>query len=334
MSTPAVPTPIEEQIPGEVVPTPAPVVEPAAPVQQRYEWQPTDENDKPIGGRQVILYTTPEDKFEKMQERSVQLLRQLRKVTRDAQLGTPESIPDDAERFENVTEFVSRDLTAEERFDIAQKITNPETFIDGRDRLIESAFGKKPAEVAQTLNDMQKSLIQSRAVENYVEFVNAARFPDSPENRSSITRWLTKRNLSPTIANFNLAFSKLTESGLIQETPVVRQEPVPVAPVMEPVVPVESVVNPQPPAVPAPRIEGEVQPQAKRHSHVPSSLNDRVSSATGVPTPVVGSSLTLADIDRMPADEYKAKLKDPAFVKHLNELEAARTKRLQARANG
>lgn len=330
MDTPEIPTPVEEIVP--VAEIPAPEVAPLPDL--RYEWQPTDENDRPLGGKQVIIYKTQDELFEKMRDRSVSLLRQLRKVTRDTQLGTPEVLPDDAERFQNVTEFASRDLSAEERFDIAQKITNPETFIDGRDQLIESAFGKKPADVTKTLNEMQKSLIQARATENYVEFTNASQgYYDSAENRSSITRWLIKRNLAPTVANFNLAFTTLTESGLIQEAPVVRQEPVPSAPVVEPVAPVESVVNAQPPVVDSPRISGDQQPQPKRHSLVPSSLNDRVSSGTGVQSPS-GSSMTLADIDRLPADVYKQKLKDKDFVTHMNKLEEDALRRRQARANG
>src|SRR5208283_3976088 len=171
-------TPVEEVAPATApAPETAPVADPAPVVdevpEQRYEWQPTDENDRPIGGRQVILYRTEQEKFDKIVHANNLLIRQLRKVNREKAVGSPEEIPTDAEKFQNVTEFQPRELSAEDRFKIAEGLTNPETFADARDQLIESAFGVSPAKLVSTLNDTQRFIIQQRAVENYIDFVNS-----------------------------------------------------------------------------------------------------------------------------------------------------------------
>jgi len=309
-----------------VAPTPAPVVNELP--EKRHTWQPTDENDKPIGGLQVIIYRTEQEKFEKMQEKTVLLLRQLRKERLEKAIGTPEESVDDAEKFQNVVEFKPRDLSADERFQISQGIASPDTFADARDKLIESAFGAKPDVLARTLNDLQRREIQQRAVEHYVDFVQTTGFYDSPENRAKVTGWLGKRNLAPTVANFVIAQSRLAEAGLLQEAPAVRQEPVVPTPVVATVVDQEP--KPQVPPTTSPALVTP-EAQAKRHSHVPSGLTPSVASPAGS-TPVGGFSMTLADVDRMSGDEYKKRAKDPNFLKLVNELELDAQKRRRARA--
>jgi hypothetical protein len=329
--------PVEEPV---VAPVVEPVVAevPVAPVEvpeQRYTWQPTDENDKPIGGLQVILYRTEQEKFERMQEKSVLLLRQLRKERREKALGVEERV-DDAEKFQGVVEFKSRDLTADERFKISQGIANPESFVDARDQLVESVFGAKPSVVASTLNEMQRIIVQQRAVENYIEFVNSTGFNDTPENRSIVTGWLGTRNLAPTVANFAIAQKRLKEAGLLQEAPVVQQEPVRIAPVTPVVTPVVTLVQepkPQVPTTTSPALVTQ-ESQATRHSHVPSGLNASVASPAGS-IPVDGTSLTLADIDRMSSDDYKKRLRTvPGFAALVDKLEADAALRRRAKMIG
>lgn len=341
--------PVETPVVAEVTPVaPAPVVAPEIPTpapapevtEQRYEWQPRDDAGRPMGGKQVYIYRAPaplpQDVLEQVTKGHEMAMRQLRKERREKALGVPERI-DDAEKFQNVVEFKPRDLSADERFNISQGIANPETFADARDQLLESAFGVKPSVLAATLNDLQRREIQARAVENYIEFVQTAGFEDNPENRALVTGWLGTRNLAPTVANFVLAQKRLTEAGLLQEVPVVRPEPVPTpapAPVAAPAVvtPVEEAPKPQVPTTPQPALAAP-ELQAKRHSHVPSGLNPSVASPAGS-IPVVGNSLTLADIDKMPADEYKRRVKDPAFMRLVNQLEEDAAKRRRARQQG
>jgi hypothetical protein len=337
-----VPVEVTDAVPVPVVePEPAPVVVEPTPVElaeQRYEYQPSDEQGRPIGGRQVLKYRTADELRDKLTEQNTLLIRQLRKVNREKVLGIEDSVPSDAEKFEKVVEFKPRDLSPSEWFEVAQKLQDPERFAEGRDQLLESALGVKPAALAQTLNELQQANIQQKAVENYIDFVNSTGTYDSPANREVLTGWMRKNGLRPTVANFNLALSRCRESGLIQDAPAVRQEPVPTpAPVVEQVVPVETVANAQPPVVEPTRISSEPQPQPKRHSHVPSGLNASVASAAGPVSSTVsveGYSMTLADIDKIPADEYKRLHRDPKFSAYVNRLEAEAAAKRRARELG
>ncbi|SRR6266496_273893 len=332
MSTPNIEVPLEQDPTVEIpaIVAPVPVVE-----QKRYTYQPKDKQGRPIGGVQVIVYTTEDELRDKLVNQNVELVQKLREVTRENRLGTPkEDIPADAERFTNVIEFSPKPLSAQERFDISQQLNDPERFAEARDRLLESAVGVPPAQLTKFLNDQQIFSLQSRARENYRDFVNSESgklYFECPDNRETVTDWMFKNNLAPTVSNFVLASSKLREAGLLLDAPVVQQDAVVLPP---PVVvpPAVTEPNPQVPLVPESRITPPEQVQEKRHSHVPSGLNERVSSASGA-SPVVGSSLTLADIDKMSADAYKAKSKDPAFRQLVDKLEKEAVERRRAKNN-
>jgi hypothetical protein len=345
-SMPGVPTvaaPVTAGVAATMVaPVAAPVaapVEAPAPVElpeKRHTWQPVDEDGEAMGGVQVIIYKTEQELIEKMQEKSVLLLRQLRKERREKALGVPEERIDDAEKFKNIAEFKPRELSADERFSISQGIANPETFADARDALLESAFGVKPAVLASTLNAFTRREIQQSAVENYIEFVNTSGFVDTPKSRALVTGWLGTRNLAPTVANFQIAQKRLTEAGLLESVPVVQPEPVVPTPApVAAVPPVAEEPKPQVPTTPSPAL---VTPelQVKRQSHVPSGLTASIASpaASITDTAVGGYSMTLAEIDRMSSDDYKRKLRDPKFAAYVNQLEADAAARRRARVNG
>jgi hypothetical protein len=58
-----------------------------------------------------------------------------------------------------------------------------------------------------------------------------------------------------------------------------------------------------------------------------------VSSASGVPpASATDSSLTLADIDKMSADQYKKAARNPEFLKTVNRLEKEAAERHRQRA--
>ena len=312
------PAPVAEVAPIVEEVAPPAVVAPIAPVELRYEYQPTDEQGRPMGGRQVIKYTTPDELTMKLVEQNNQILRQLRKVNRDNRLGISqsESIPDTAQKFDSAfIELKPKDLNVDERFQLTQDLNDPEKFVAARDKLVESALGISAADLAKTLNEQKLATLQVMAKQNFDIFAanTPAFYSVDNENRKTLTDWMFKNKLAPTVDNFNTAYSSLSSAGLLNEAPVVRPEPVPV---------VEPAPKPQEPVVAEVRIDPTPQPQVTRHSQVPSGLNERVSSAAG-PVSVDGPSLTLADIDRMSPDEYKAKIKNPAFVKLVNDLEQA-----------
>src|ERR1039458_6123019 len=216
----------------------APIVAPIAPValvvlpELTYEYQPMDEYNRPMGGKQVIKYQTPDELAQKLSEQNTLLIRKLRQVTRENRLGTPAAtIPADAAHYV-ATELKAKELTTDERFQITQDLNDPEKFASARDRLLESAVGIPPAELRQRLNDQQMTILQLRAKENFLTFAQKQDFltghgvTDS-ENAQTLTDWMFKNTLAPTVENFELASSQLRSAGLLNEAPVVQQVPVP-----------------------------------------------------------------------------------------------------------
>jgi len=313
-------------------------VEPVVPKPElKFEYQPTDEHGRPLGGKQVIKYTDPSELPGLLVRQNEQILRQLRKVTRERELG-PETDSDDAEKFQNVPEFKPRDLSADERLQLSQQLLDPEKAAEARDLLVESAFGAKPDVVAKTLNETNRFMVQQRAVDNYVEFVSMTPgYYDSPANRAALTGWMSKRNWAATVSNFNRAYQHLVDQvGLLESAPEVHQAQPIVPAAVVPQTSVEPVEIPEPkpqvPAAPAPGLGPQVEPQqVKRHSHVPSSLNSSVASVAG-DIPVDVNKLTVADLDRMPSDVLKRRLNsDPAFRKAADAAYAAQEARIRAR---
>jgi hypothetical protein len=313
----------------------APVV-PVATPELTYEYQPLDEFNRPMGGKQVIKYHTPDELTTKLVAQNNSILRQLRKVSREARLNVPSTaIPTEAERFTGAIEFKERTLTADERFNLVQDLSDPEKFASARDRLLESAVGVPPAQLREQLNKQQMEILQLRAKDNFISFAKNENFltgdnATDQENATTLTDWMFKNQLAPTVDNFQLASSQLRSAGLLNEAPVVQQMPVS----QPPAVPVETVVpqTQEPVVVPA-RISVPEPVQAKRHSQVPSGLNDRVSSAAGV-SPNSGTvSTTLADIDAMSADQYKKAARNPDFVRLVNRLQKEVDDRRRQRAN-
>ena len=230
---------------------------PPAPVELRYEYQPTDEQGRPMGGRQVIKYTTPDELTTKLVEQNNQILRQLRKVNRDNRLGISqsESIPDTAQKFDSAfLELKPKDLNVDERFQLTQDLNDPEKFVAARDKLVESALGISAADLAKTLNEQKLATLQVMAKQNFDIFAanTPAFYSVDSENRKTLTDWMFKNKLAPTVDNFNTAYSSLSSAGLLNEAPVVRPEPVPV---------VEPAPKPQEPVVAEVRIDPTPQPQ-------------------------------------------------------------------------
>jgi hypothetical protein len=325
--------------PVAVVPEPAPApVVPPAPVELpelRFEYQPTDEQGRALGGKQVIKYKTHDELAEKLRDQNIQLVRKLREVTREARLGTIEQLPDDVERFNQPIEFKPKELSVEERLELAQDLSDPAKFDQARDRLLESAVGHTPATLANILNQQQMQTMQLWAKENGRTFMEIhPEFNAVAENWNTVTNWMLKNRLAPTVKNFELAHSRLKDSGLILEAPIVREElksaePTVAIAAVAPAAPsVSTAVNSQPPAAPDSRITTQEQPQPKRQLRVPSGLNSRTASATGIASEM--PTLTLAEIDRMSSDDYKKRMRDPKFKDLVNKLEGERVARRQS----
>jgi len=280
------------------------VNQPVVVEEKEYRYQPKDEQGRPIGGEQVIKYKTQDELLDKITKNHEQAIRQLRKVTRDNRLGIQpnENLPEDAERLGDLVELKPRSLSSEERFEISQQLNDPEKFDTARDRLLESALGVPVVEFAAKFNAQQILTMQLAARDNYLLFAQTTQgYTDCPENRETMTDWMWKNRLAPTVKNFVLASQQLKEAGLLLSAPAsaAGSTPAPVTP-SSASVPVETEPNPQAPVVPTPRIEG-----------------GEVAATPAGPY----ASLTLRDINKMPVEEYRQKLNDPEFVELVNKLE-------------
>lgn len=332
MSTPVVleqdPTIPVAEVPVVEAPPAAPVAEtviaPPAPVEKRYEYQPTDAEGRALGGLQVIKYVTEQELAEKLRNQNVELIRQLRKVTRDNRLGkfSKEDLPAEADLMPPTVEFNEKPLTTEERFSISQDLNDPTKFDSARDRLLESAIGQTPAKLRDTLNQTQTTTMQLLARQNAQEWMgNHPEFYQCVENVNTICDWMVKNGLQPTVKNFEFAQARMTEAGLLLSSPIVREvPPTPAAvPVAQPVV--ETVPKPQVPVVEPARISVEQPPQENRQARVPSGLNNRIAPVNaGTLPPSATAALTLGDVDRMSSDEYRKNLANPEFRKRVDEL--------------
>ena len=302
------------------------IVEQVLPVTEEkiYRYQPTDETGRPIGGAQVIKYTTAEELADKLRDQNVLLVRKLREQTRKVRLGVveEEEISDDTQRFNGPVEFNPRELTEEQRYDISRRLLDPTTAADAAAELVEARLGAPLESIGATLRTVQQDNIALRA--NAEAHAFTAENPDyykCPENQEAITSWMLRYNLAPVKANFQKAYDTLKLQGILVEggipVPPVAELPVEVAvPVVE-----NEVIREELPAQP-------VQP----YRGVPSGLNRENASDAGTPlqpggeiTYVLnGRTLTgLAAVAAMPGDEYKKRLlTDREFSKKVDRLES------------
>jgi hypothetical protein len=317
-----------------VAPVEAPVVEPVAvvpppaPVEKKFEYQSKDAQGRPLGGKQTIIYTDEADLLAKVAAKEEQLVRKLREVTVKQKLGVTDDdiqLPSDTE-FANLTVPQPKTLTAEERFQLSQDLNDPEKAIDAVNKIFEASVGLSAEQMRKNYSETEFAKLQYRAAANYMVFEGAHKgeFDPSPENKQVLTDWMFKKGLAPTVANFELAHSKLKEAGLLLDSPIVREEtPAPVTPA-----PVSTEPKAQAPVATESRITPAEQPQPKRQAQVPSGLNSSNSSDSSPASPK--TSLTLAEIEKMPSDDYKKRMKDPAFRKLVDELENQAANRRRA----
>ena len=305
----------------EVPPTAAPVAQ----TEQRYEWQPTDANGKPLGGKQVITYKSQDELIQKFQEQNTLILRQMRKLSNDVKLGlTPDvDVPVTAKRLPpNFEGFKPKTLTADERFQLTQDLNDPEKFESAKIRLAEATFGATPEEISEVLSHSQQLLLEQQVVRSFDEFIDNVgdQFYNSPENRATLTDWMCERKLAPTTENFEIALART--AALQIPAPVVQRAQA---------APVEQEPKPQVPAVEVSGIT-DAPPQVQNaRRQTPSGLNDRVSSNNGV-TSVSERKLTLAEVDNMSADVYKKRIQsDPTFLTTVEQLQKEADLRRAAR---
>lgn len=283
--------------------------------EQIYRFQPTDEEGRPIGGEQVIKYSSPEELTTKLKDQSILLIRKLRQETKKNRLGIVENedIPESAQRFNSPMEFNPRELSEDERYDISRRLLDPATAAEAASALVESQLGAPLDRIGKTLLEVQQSNINLRAQIEANAFVSEnPSYYKCKENFESIANWIVRYNLAPVKENYQRAYETLKAQGVMVDgpAPVVVPEPV-VVPIVVPVV------------------EASVVPG------IGSGLTRENSSDSG---PIVkpSSDITyelvlggqkrvltgLQAINAMPSEEYKRRLlTDKTFSKKVMELE-------------
>lgn len=310
-----------------VVETPAPAAPAPELPELVHSYQPTDESGRPLGGRQVIKYRTPEELAQKLTEQNILLVRRLREETRKQRLGIVETdeIPAEAQRFDTPVEFKPRELSSDERVKLSRDLLDPESFNKAADTLFEATVGANPATLRNTLTNLQQTNLQLVAGREADAFV--AGNPDyykCRENFEAITNWMTRYNLAPLRDNFQLAYDKLNAAGLLLKAPSVREDaPTPTPPPTAAPTGTEeqTPANPQPAQEADSRITEQQPAQTKRPVvPIPSGLTRNQTSDTGAPAQ--RGNYTLAEIDKMPSDVYKHKLlREPGFRELVEKLE-------------
>lgn len=313
---------MEEPIVVEVEQIVEPIVETSVPElpEQVYTYQPTDEQGRPLGGKQVIKYKTQEELAKKLVDQNIHLVRALREQTKKSRLGltdTSDIVSEEAPRFDTPLEFKPRELSPDERIKLSRDLLDPERFEEASTALFEATIGAKPEVLRNTLTRLSQNELSLLAKVESDAFMqmNPDYYP-CRENFNILTDWMIKNNLQPVRSNFQRAFDTM------RELMVGKPESVVVSVTPEPKV--EEIVSDREPilepVIPEPVVPKNVPP--------PTGLRDKGSNIT----PVKKFKYTLADINRMSGDEYKQKLlheKGFAQIVQALEKEASEKKRNQ-----
>lgn len=285
-----------------------------------YEYQPTDDQNRALGGKQVIKYKTQDELIQKITKQNIELVRlarDLKKKISSGEIDTDE-LPEDVVFASG--NLQPRVLTPEERVQLSRDLIDPEKSANAAATLFESEIGAKPEEIRSRLQRID--LLEAKAEADAWVSSNPEYYR-CQENFETITNWMVKNHLAPIRSNFQYTFDKLKAAGLLLEAPIVREE-VPVTPVPKPVISEQTPVTSHPVEVEPARISSAEPSQARPVLKPSSGLTRTVSSDTGIVQTT--SKLTLADINKMSSEDYKRRLKDPSFVKAVDELYAKPSK--------
>lgn len=311
-----------------------PVAEPVVVIPElTYSYQPTDEQGRAIGGKQVIKYTTPDELTAKLTEQTTLLIRKLRSETKKNRLGIQDDTTVEGQLYTAPVEFKPKTLTPDERYKLSRNLQDPEKFEEARDTLFESAFGAKPSDITSEISSLRADNIQMKAKMEADAFVS--KNPDyviCTENFESVTNWMLRHNLAPVRDNFQKAFDALKEAGVLVTSTDVYSTPPPETP---PTLPVEAI--PATASEPITTLPAETPPVHFAPAHIPTGLNRSNSTDAAVTRPATvdivyerigrdGKKETLTGlkaVEAMPSDELRRRTAhEPGFNKKLEKLEA------------
>jgi hypothetical protein len=232
----------------------------------RYEYQPKDEEGRPLGRPQVIKYHTQEELIQKLTDQNTSVIREMRILKRRNIDGVVEreEIPATAPHYTEPVAFEPRALADDERLAVARDLQDPAKMETAFNTLSTAAFGAPPSKVREALSTVQQGMTDAQVKIEVQKFLQST--PDyyiCKENFDTIHNWMVRYELMPTAENFTLAFTRLTEAGILLQSP--SAEPI-VAPVEAPVIVTEgpdTFVQPVVAPVETPAAEEEVSPYVR-----------------------------------------------------------------------
>lgn len=295
--------PVEEKVEEvEVAEVPEvkeePKVETPDPKKFKREIQPKDKDGKAVGSPHVYYGSTEQELIEHMAEGIANGTLKIRELTLKEKAANTKP-PDDAELEAPIPESKAKELTADERFAIAEKIRNPETVVEGYQELHKATTGRTPEEeaAAKTRTEKNAAIAATRAAA--VSFMDAnPEYFSTKKNGELMGQYLAARGMpSTSVKNYEIAFRELSVDGLLEMAPPAPEIPVKEEVKQEPEVKVEPVVAEVPPRTEA--------PVKRERSAFPSSLSRDQASGTGAAKP---KKPTAAEVAMMDADQYKAHL--------------------------
>lgn len=306
---------IEPTVQDPVV-QPVVVARPAEPEEKVYKYQPRDEQGRPLGGEQVLKYKTPEELAEKLTAQNVELVKLNRRLTRDLRLGNvpQDTIPQNIERYEGDYEIKPKPLTAEERLQLVQDLSDPEKFDTVQERLIAAKIGD-PANVVRALNEIKEEnglLKAEKAISDFL--AETPEYYKCEENRNTLCNWMVKNNLKPIKENFKYAYTTLKEQGILLDAPVS-------APAV-PVPPAPAASEPSPaPAAPRPNLPPAITRGNASDAAPVVSEGDQIEWTYTDPAGNKKVFKGRQALDKMPGDEYRKRMRDPKFRELVDKLD-------------
>jgi hypothetical protein len=189
-----------------------------------------------------------------------------------------------------------RPLTADEQFQVTEDLRDPTKAPAAVRKVVEAELGAPLETVRKRINEGDQDTAVRQGQQVAAEWM--ADHPDhfpSPHNSRVIINYLRNNNWAVTKKNLDLAFTDLTEAGLIQELAPAPGE--------------EEGREEQPAVQPGADSRGTVtRPRAAS-----TGLRNRNTNGAPGPAPTTQLKLTVAEIERMSEAEYREKYKDPKF---------------------
>lgn len=241
----------------------------------------------------------------KIEESYRQAAKRLRSQELQIKLGQGVVEPDP---YEAPQEFKPRQLSAEEKSQIATRILDPQRAPEAVRLMIEAELGAPLDKIRSTLNQGVKNEARQQARDVASQFVaKHPEFEPCAENDRNMIAYLAKRKMAYSLKNLEIAFEDLQGHWILR--PEAGNTDVPVQ------------HTDAPPPNPAPS-------QAARPRSASVAMDDRASSVprgTRATPTLTGPSLD--ELDRMSADQFEAWAANPANAAHYERLVAARQSR-------